>query len=116
MGAETGRKMAEWAKGEGDAQAQKETLDLARAKAKQGKDAFATWWNSDEGKLARPVARTIMDELQTIASQAERDTVHNDDDPFAGSAESSDDQPADSMTPEQRAEYEAAIAGMRESA
>lgn len=117
MGAETGRKMAEWAKGQGDAQAQKETLDLARAKARKGKDAFATWWNSDEGKLARPVARTIMDELQAIASQAERDTVHNDDDPFAGRGSASDDDEAgDSMTPEQRAEYEAAIANMRDSA
>lgn len=110
MGVDTGRAMAEWAKGQGDAQKQKEMLDAARAVARQGKDAFAKWWNSAEGKEARPVARTILEELQNLAAQADRDATRNDDDPFAKD-EPEADSPADTLTEEQRrAAFEAAQA------
>lgn len=114
----TGRAMAEWAKGQGQAQEQKRILDLARSKAREGVVPFRKWWASDEGQEARPVARAILEELHRLAQAADRDmdTAQNDD-PFAGMVE---DQrtapPADidpnALTPEQRAQQEAAWAEM----
>jgi hypothetical protein len=90
MGVETGRAMAEWAKGQGDAQRQKEILDFARGKARMGTAAFTEWWNSDDGKEARPVARTIIESLKELCAAADQAAQHSDDDPFgAKSANSS---------------------------
>lgn len=88
MGVETGRAMAEWAKGQGNAQEQKAHLDEARAFARQGKDAFTEYWNSGVAKGRRPVLRTIMTELQDIVQQADANAVSQDDeDPFAAQAD-----------------------------
>lgn len=108
MGVETGRAMAEWAKGQGDAQKQKEILDHARSQARLGSEAFTKWWNSEEGKEARPVARTIMEDLKALCTAADRDAATDDDNPFATTE---DDAPDAGMTPEQRVEYEAAARG-----
>lgn len=101
MGVETGRAMAEWAKGQGDAQQQKDLLDKARDIAREGTARFTDWWKSEEGISARPVARTIIEELKAIAEAADRDSLAIGDNPFASEAE-------DSLSPEQRAEIAAA--------
>ena len=90
----TGAAMAEWAKGQGGAQKQKETMDFAREKARGGREAFTTWWNSDEGKACRSVVRPIMEEITTICAEADRAASHSDDDPFG-------EGPADSQRGEQ---------------
>ncbi|MCA2013481.1 ATP-binding protein [Cereibacter sphaeroides] len=85
LGVETGRAMAEWAKGQGDAQRQKEVLDLARSVARNGKAAFGEWWNSEEGKASRDTVRPIIAQLQQIAIDADEAAMTADsDDPFAG--------------------------------
>lgn len=86
MGVETGRAMAEWAKGQGDAQKQKEILDLARAEARKGKAAFTEFWSSDEGKHHRALIKTIIDECQGLAAEADAAAQQADDDPFADTA------------------------------
>jgi hypothetical protein len=76
---------------------------------------MSTWWK-DNGKH-RPLASTIMPELQQLAEEADqRAQQSTSDNPFSDVKRDDDDEPSDSMTPEQRAEYEAAIANMRESA
>lgn len=97
MGVETGRAMATWAKGQGNAQAQKELLDAARNVARNGKDAFTAHWQS-LGKPDRAIVNTIMDELQQIALDADKVQSVDDEDPFA------DAKP----TPEEMAAAEAA--------
>lgn len=82
MGEFTGHAMAEWAEGQGDAQKQKETMDLAREKAREGTPAFTAWWQSDEGKAARPVVRPIMDEIQALCRVADDVAAISDDIPF----------------------------------
>ena len=99
LGVDTGRKMAEWARGQGDAQRQKEILDNARAVARRGKAAFAEWWNSEEGKALRSTVRPIIAQLQQIAEEADAAAIDEDsDDPFA----TQDDGP----TPDQLAQAE----------
>jgi len=83
MNEATGLAMAEWAKGQGGAQAQKATMDLAREKARQGKAVFTEWWNSEEGKDARKTVRPIMDDLVELCAQADAAAARSDDDPFA---------------------------------
>lgn len=107
MGVDTGRAMAEWAKGQGDAQKQKEILDRARDRAREGTKRFTEWWQSDDGVAARPIARTIIEELKTLAETADRDSAAVEDDPFANDAED------DGLTPAQQAEMEAAEAAFR---
>ncbi|QDC37066.1 ATP-binding protein [Sphingobium fuliginis] len=82
MGEDTGAAMAEWAKGQGGAQKQKETMDFAREKARGGTEAFTTWWNSDDGKAARAVVRPIMEEIKAICAEADRLANTSDDNPF----------------------------------
>lgn len=82
MGEDTGAAMAEWAKGQGGAQKQKEVMDFAREKARGGTEAFTAWWNSDDGKAARPVVRPIMEEIKAICADADRAANQSDDDPF----------------------------------
>lgn len=98
MGVATGRKMAEWAKGQGDAQRQKEILDEARAAARGGKQRFLDFWNSDTGKANRPLLRTILENCQEIAERADREATQADDDPFADKV---DDSVPDRPTQEQ---------------
>lgn len=112
MGEATGAAMAEWAKGAGEAQRQKETMDLARDKARDGSAAFKVWWATDEGKAARKTLRPIMEEIQTIAAEADRQAAQSDDEPFGegpadsqrGEAHSIDD---DAMAEQVRAETNA---------
>lgn len=106
MGEATGRAMAEWAQGQGEAQRQKEIMDKARELARAGRDAFTAFWNSEEGKDARTTLRPILAELQQIAGEADQAAVEDDNDPFA-----QDDD--DGLTEEQRAEQEAAMAEFR---
>lgn len=114
MGADTGRAMAEWAKGQGNAQEQKAALDEARAQARQGRAAMRAWWQENPKKAA--IAKAILTELQDLAETADQDAAAENSDPFADRPPAEDDAGGDSMTPEQRAEYEAAIASMRENA
>lgn len=111
MGVDTGRAMAEWAKGQGDAQEQKAALDEARTQARLGRAAMRTWWQANPQKAA--VAKSILTELQDMAEAADRDAATVNDDPFA-------DQPpvADGTgsTPEEQAAFEAAIASARTEA
>ena len=82
MGEATGAAMAEWAKGEGEAQRQKEAMDFAREKARGGSDVFKAWWATDEGKAARSTLRPILEELGQIAADADKAAAQSDDDPF----------------------------------
>lgn len=86
MDENTGRAMAEWAKGQGNAQAQKQILDDAREAARGGAEAFTAYWQGP-GKPHRALVRTIMDECRSIAAAADAAAATDDgDDPFAGEA------------------------------
>jgi len=52
---------------------------LARAAASNGKAAFTTWWNSDEGKLCRDAVKPIMPELQAAVAAADAVPAQGDD-------------------------------------
>lgn len=82
MGPEIGEKMAEWAKGGGNSAAEKALMDKARGIARGGREAFTTWWQSDEGKESRAVLRPITSDLAEIAQKADADRAANDDDIF----------------------------------
>ena len=90
MSEATGAAMAEWAKGQGGAQAQKEVMDTAREKARAGTATFTAWWQSDEGKLARNIVRPIMPEIQEICATADAEATRTDDDPFGAAAPADD--------------------------
>ncbi|ODP39287.1 AAA family ATPase [Sphingomonas turrisvirgatae] len=92
MGEFTGQAMAEWAHGQGEAQKQKETMDLAREKARGGTDAFTAWWQSDEGKAVRQIVKPIMDEIQALCRVADEVAEMSDDVPFSRSDEQHGDQ------------------------
>lgn len=82
MGVDTGRAMAEWANGQGDAQRQKEILDTARAEARKGTDAFKAWWAANPD--ARPLAMTIIEALKEACAEADSHAARQLDnsDPF----------------------------------
>ena len=88
MSEQTGMAMAEWAKGQGDAQKQKEAMDLAREKARLGTAGFTDWWKSDEGKAVREIVKPIMPEIQAICALVDDEANRSDDDPFSGPADS----------------------------
>ena len=102
MGIETGRAMAEWAKGQGDAQRQKELLDKARDEARKGKAAFTEFWNGPEGKENRALLRTVLEECQSLANAADADQQKNDSDPFEA-PESTGPTPEEKSAAEQQA-------------
>jgi hypothetical protein len=87
MSEQTGAAMAEWAKGQGDAQKQKEAMDLAREKARLGTAGFTDWWKSDEGKAVREIVKPIMPEIQAICALVDSEAAKSDDDPFSGPAD-----------------------------
>lgn len=89
MNEATGRAMAEWAKGQGNAQAQKDILDRARDAARKGKDAFTAYYNSDEGKTNRQLIKTILGQCQDLAGAADAET-QDDGDPFPDNTSESD--------------------------
>ncbi|WP_422073970.1 AAA family ATPase [Tranquillimonas rosea] len=101
----TGRAMAEWAQGGGNAQQQKQILDEAREAARGGKAAFTEFWNSETGKANRPLIKTILEDCQRVAQEADRAAQSSDsDDPFGGSDDGDSDQHGEerpSLTPEQ---------------
>lgn len=82
MGVETGRAMAEWANGKGDAQKQKDVLDAARAEARKGTAAFTVWWQANRDH--RQLVSTILDALKETCSEADRHAARqaDDDEPF----------------------------------
>lgn len=97
MDSNTGRAMAEWAMGRGEGRDQKAVLDAVRAEARKGREAFTAWWRANPDK--RPLANTIIGELQDLAAEADRLAEQAvSDDPFASAA----------PTPEQLAAAEAA--------
>jgi len=103
MGVETGRAMAEWAMGQGDAQKQKEVLDAARDAARGGKEAFLAFYNGEEGKSQRVLIRTILEDCQRISAEADAEVAREDgDDPFE------DEKPR--LSPEDEARFAAEIA------
>jgi hypothetical protein len=88
MSEATGAAMAEWAKGQGDAQKQKEAMDLARDMARGGSAEFTTWWQSDDGKVVRGDVKPIMDEIKAICAAADDLANQSEDDPFSGPSDS----------------------------
>lgn len=46
-------------------------LDLCRAAARKGAEAFRAWWTSDEGKSCRVTANRNIDDLKRIAAEAD---------------------------------------------
>lgn len=110
MGVNTGRSMAEWAKGQGEAQKQKEVLDTARAQARAGTAAMREWWKANPEKAS--IARSILAELQDLAASADRDAAAVEDDPFAEMATGAGD---DDMSDQQREEFERAAEAFRET-
>lgn len=57
-----------------------DALDQAKAAAGRGKLAFTAWWNTDQGKLCRPIAQQHMEELKKIAADADAMNMPPDDD------------------------------------
>jgi hypothetical protein len=107
MGFETGKAMAAWARGNSDGQAQKAQMDLARSKARGGRETMRTWLATDEGKAAWVYAETIKGELQDIAAKADEAAKGNPGDAFA--AFTGDN----AITPEQQAQLDAAETDVR---
>jgi hypothetical protein len=91
MSEETGYAMAEWAKGQGSAQKQKDIMDTAREIARGGTKAFKDWW-ADADKADRAVVKPIMDEIQGLCADADRAALQGDDEPF-GDGTLADDNP-----------------------
>lgn len=109
MNEATGSAMADWAKGQGGAQKQKELMDFARDMARSGTEMFTKWWQSDEGKAARNVVRPIMDDIKAICADADRAATQSDDEPFGSNDGTlSADNPAagEGAADEQRGERE----------
>ena len=79
--AATGKAMAEWSRGRGDAQREKELMDAARAEARNGTAAMRKFWSGLEASQ-KGVLQTILAELQETAAKADAVTGE-DDDPFA---------------------------------
>lgn len=112
----TGFAMGEWAKGQGGAQQQKETMDLAREKARAGTAEFTKWWQGADGKAARAVVRPIMEEIQTICATADAEANRSDDDPFANPNEGAGEGYTDDGAPDVREALVTTIRGMIDSA
>lgn len=112
MDENTGRAMARWALGADEGQRQKEILDLARAEARKGRDAFLAFYNSDAGRAHRALIRTILDDCQRLADEADRSAATEEgDDPFAG--RDADDTPR--LSPEEEERIRAEIAAQMEA-
>lgn len=109
MGEYTGRAMAEWAQNQGGAQKQKEMMDFARERARGGTEAFTEWWNSDEGKDARPIVRPIMDEIKALCAVADEMSEISDDVPFGRTDADHGDQHDNESTAAQAAALTADI-------
>ncbi len=90
LGVDTGRQMAEWAKGQGEAQKRKELLDAARAAAREGTASFADWWRKAD-QDERRIANTIIDDLKATCAEADRMDGALGDDPFAATGAGSDE-------------------------
>lgn len=56
-------------------------LDLCRAAAGRGAEAFRAWWNTDEGRACRATANANLDDLKRIASEADAAAASTDDQP-----------------------------------
>ena len=116
MGVETGRKMAEWAKGQGDAQRQKEVLDEARAEARKGTEAFTAWWKANADK--RPIAKTIIADLQAMCAEADKEASADETHPFDRASTATDTELHDAIRDEaadearRYAEEQARLAGV----
>ena len=91
MGVETGRAMAKWAKSQGSGQADKETLDTARAEARKGKAAFVAWWKANPQH--RALVKTITEECERLADAADKAATQDDDNPFGEGADTTDSTP-----------------------
>lgn len=85
MTEETGCAMAEWARGGGNSAAEKAAMERAREAARGGVEAFRAFWNTEDAISNRKIIRTVLDDCQTIAREADETALANDADPFAGS-------------------------------
>lgn len=99
----TGRAMAEWSRGQGDAHKNKAAMDAARDAARGGSAKMRAWCAANAELWA--IAKTITKELQGIASEADQAAVEQDD-PFG--LPPVDPITDDSPTPEQIAAAEEA--------
>jgi hypothetical protein len=71
-------------------------LQMAQDAAGKGVDAFRLWWNSEEGKLCRPVAQPKLEELKKVAAAADMpidEDAEPDDGPVFVPDEQDDDEP-----------------------
>lgn len=81
MTEETGRAMAEWARGGGNSAAEKALMDEARAEARKGTESFKAWFKANPDK--RPTAQTIMGDLKALCDAADAAVkAASDDNPF----------------------------------
>jgi hypothetical protein len=104
MGEHTGRAMAEWASGQGEAQKRKQAMDTAREIARGGTDAFRAWYSTTD-KPMRATIKPIMEEIQALCTVADEIAAMPDDEPFApdptetdrGEAQATNDAEADIM-------------------
>lgn len=95
----TGRAMAEWSKGQGESQKRKAAMDAARDAARKGRDEMRAWCGANPDLWA--TAKTIVKELQDIASAADAASKSIDDDPFP-----LDPDPRTATDPEMMAQIE----------
>lgn len=114
MGEHTGRAMAEWAMGQGEAQRQKEIMDTAREAARGGSGSLTKWWNGPGktvvgGVAARDQVRPILAELRSLAADADRQSQVAEDDPFAGAPRDGDPTPEDIARAQAEAAEEIAL-------
>jgi len=73
----------------------KRPIDAARAEARKGTKAFTEWWQANPD--VRPLVKTIIDDCQRMAKEADAEAENDlSDDPFGLP---SDDAPR--LTPEQ---------------
>lgn len=90
-----GKALAQWAKGGAPRiRTVAEIAEEGREHARQGKAAFAAWWNAPEPKRNRDALKAHLAEFQALASAADAPPPPSDEDPFnAGSA----GQPVDDL-------------------
>lgn len=81
MNEETGRAMAEWARGGGNSAAEKAVMDEARAEARKGTESYMAWFKANPDK--RAAARMITEEIKRLCDVADAAArAANEDNPF----------------------------------
>jgi len=86
LGADVGRAMAAWSKGQGTGREEKALMDLARASARAGRAAFLAFWQALD-KPRRSIVAPILGECEELAAAALAMAVEADDPFLARGAE-----------------------------